>query len=184
MDKYFKKFTFHPKLYASSFPGDAKERNILLWERNNARLRWNTHGPEEPFWFLGSYKLIASNCPEQISLSWQHWQWGPDDAGCGDCPVHCRVFTASLSVLSPLRIIWQPSSPTRLWQLHVPRYCQPSAGLRHKAQPQLRTIRLVKGSSWCIFRWILCQECQFCSLVNHFMTCIILSVNRSPSQDL
>lgn len=94
MDKYFKKFTFHPKLYASSFPGDAKERNILLWERNNARLRWNTHGPEEPFWFLGSYKLIASNCPEQVSLSWQHWQRGPHDAGCGDCPVHCRVFSS------------------------------------------------------------------------------------------
>lgn len=30
MDKYFKKFTFHPKLYASSFPGEFEEGNILL----------------------------------------------------------------------------------------------------------------------------------------------------------
>lgn len=43
MDKYFKKFTFHPKLYAASFPGDFEERNILLWERNNVVLRWNIH---------------------------------------------------------------------------------------------------------------------------------------------
>jgi hypothetical protein len=37
MDKYFKKFTFHPKLYASSFPGDSEEHNSLEW--NNVRLR-------------------------------------------------------------------------------------------------------------------------------------------------
>lgn len=45
MDKYFKKFTFHPKLYVSSFPGDSRERNILLWEWNNVGLRWELYRP-------------------------------------------------------------------------------------------------------------------------------------------
>lgn len=52
MDKYFKKFTFHPKLYASGFPGDFEARNILLWEQNNVGLRWSVHGLEQPLSLL------------------------------------------------------------------------------------------------------------------------------------